>query len=490
MKRNLLLVAAACVAGCLALSISAPQAQFSNLTGSNRLEVWVEDSLRAASYLNQFDILYSKDAWNVGARLELDEEKWWDPERETELVRRFAEYHDDYLNLRFGNYYASFGRGLVLRAMEDQDVRVDRDIDGVYGNVSYKRLTAQAVAGRIRNDRNSSRADMLAGLDAQVEALQGLYLGAAYLRRDARNDATDEDLEKLGHPAIEECASGRINWIRGVLDFYLEGAQRLRRGDNDPRGGWTWTTAEDGHAWYGALTLGVPGYTIIVEGKDYLRFDTPYSTPPATNRLGQPVNDGVDERGGAATLTASPTADLTIEAGGSFAEARDELGERADTYGTVRKDWWGKGALKVGGEWIKEEEMGSHVLRERVGPTLECSYYLTDQTSLSFHGSFFAWDNHYRGEEAQDYTEITADISLSLGYSRAITFAIIKASEKVAEYDFDDQWMSVQLSWAFGYNHDLKIKFGQERGGIVCSGGICIYESPFEGVRVEMTSRL
>ncbi len=468
----------------------AARAQSGNLSACNRLEVWVEDSLRAAAYLNQFDLLYMGEKWNVGARLEMDEEKWWDPERETKLVRRYAEYHDGILGLRAGTYYASFGRGLVLRAMEDTDVRVDRDIDGVYGSASYKKLRGQAVFGRPRSDRSSNRTNTLAGADAEVEALPGLFLGGAYVRQDARNNAIDEDLDKLGQPAIEECAGGRAHWLRGPLEVYLEGARRMPRAADSPRGGWTWTSAEDGRAWYGSVNVGVPGYSLFVEGKDYRRYDVGYATPPPANQAGQPLNGAIDERGGALTLTASPRDDLTIEGGGSYAEGRDEPSKRSDTLGSIRKDWWGKGSIKVGGEWIKEEEIESHALREHAGPVLDVSYYLTERASLSLHGTVFAWTNHYRGTESQEYTELTTDLTLSLGASRSATLSIIKASEEIAEFAGDDQWVNAQLTWGFGHNHDLKIKFGQERGGIVCSSGICIYESPFTGVRMEFTSRL
>ena len=41
----------------------------------------------------------------------------------------------------------------------------------------------------------------------------------------------------------------------------------------------------------------------------------------------------------------------------------------------------------------------------------------------------------------------------------------------------------------FGYDHDLKLKIGDERGGVTCSGGVCHYEPPFSGVRLEFNSR-
>jgi len=99
---------------------------------------------------------------------------------------------------------------------------------------------------------------------------------------------------------------------------------------------------------------------------------------------------------------------------------------------------------------------------------------------------------HHLGEVCTALLKLldNADLTLSLGESRSATLSVIKATEEITEFAGDDMWTSVALTWGFGHNHDLMIKFGQERGGIVCSSGICIYEPPFTGVRMVLSSRL
>ena len=485
------------------LCAGAAHAQMSNLSGSNRLEVWVEDSLRATSYLNQFDLEYSNESWLIGARLELDEEPWWDEEQaeQSEIVRRYAEYRDDNLTARAGNFYATFGRGLVLRTMEDEDVRVDRNIDGLYGNVNWRRLAGQAILGRVRNDRDSARPNVLAGADLDFMLHQSLRMGGAYVRRDAQGSPEGEDFAKLGRPATEEVAGARAHFMRGIADLYIEGARLMRRGENSAHSGWTWSSAEDGYAWYGAMNMAVPGYAAVIEGKRYLRFkdkaeEAPFWALPSCNYDGQMINDAEDEVGFGLVLTASPTDDITGELRGSWADAEDDAipSERSAASGSIRKDWWGTGALKLGGEWTDEHETAGYVDRIHAGPTWEASWYMGPTTSVTLHGSYFTWEVEKAASKGgaahrDEYSEITADVTLGFEHGRAVTVALIKASDPVHEYGGDDLWITGELAWAFGYNHELKIKVGEERGGLVCSGGICRVETPFTGVRAEFVSR-
>jgi hypothetical protein len=459
-----------------------------NISGSNRLEVWVEDSLGASSYLNQFDIQYQGGPWLIGARLEIDEELWWDLTRGTEIIRRYAEYDQDSFYLRAGTFYTTYGRGLLVRAIQDAAVRVDRDIDGVKGGVTWGILEAQGFFGRPRNDDTEQRDDLLAGVDAGVQVIEQVNLGAGYVRQDATGEMDDPN---LGRP-IEELVAGRVQWIQGPLDAYLEGGYRAIHGEPDPRGGWTGTDKEDGHAWYGAISVGTLGLVAQLEGKDYLRFDAPYSTLPPVNTAGQPVNNGLDERGLGLTLTASPSNDLTFDGEATYAEARytDQSRRSGQIHGL--KNWWGKGSLLLGFEWTSEKGLEGHDARDLIGPTYEGSYYLTESMSLQLNGHVYARSDSVSSSDPPhvDYTEILTDLTLNLGSSRALTFSVLTASEPLPEFGNEDLWLQGLFRWSFGYNHDLLLMVGQERGGIVCSGGICRWEPPFAGVRLLFNSRL
>jgi hypothetical protein len=464
----------------------------SDISYSNQLQIWVVDSTRAASYLDAFDIQGTHGPWLIQARFELDEEDRTDPQRSLGIVRRFAEYHDETATLRGGTYYASFGRGLLLRAEEDATVRLDRDIDGFYGALHWKALDGQLLVGRPRNDKTYQRDDLIAGSELTVRATPELSLGGGYVRRDAAmglgagNASVDSS---LGRP-VEELAGGHARWTHGLAEAYVEYAKRYVWGRYDPALGWIGLSARDGRAVYGSLTLGVPGYTALIEGKDYLGFDAPYSTLPPANAAGMPTNNGRDDRGFGISFTASPREDFTLDAAASHADARDDDGWRSSAEGRVRKDWWGRGSLQVGGEWNEEigmTEVTGFPYRKYAGPGLNASYYFGAERTLALHSKLLAREDR---EPYVKYTEVSADLTFSLSPSQAITASLIRTTEPLPHYEHEDTWASLEYHWTITVQHEVKIKAGRERGGIVCSGGVCHYEPPFSGVRIEFLSRL
>jgi hypothetical protein len=463
------------------------------LSGTNQAQFWAEDSSRAATYLDRFDLQYDRGPWTVAARLVYDEESRIDPGHFAGIKRRFVEYRGDLGALRAGTFYATFGRGLLLRAEEDDAVRLDRDIDGVLGSLAWRAIDGQAFVGRPRNDITYARDDLLSGAEFGVRAARGLRLGAGYVRQDAdpadfAGEEQNNDLLTAGSP-VEELFGGNLHWTRGAIETTFEGARRLVWGERDAKAGWIGVHDRDGQAYYGAFTLGVPGYTLLLEGKDYRNFNAPYSTLPPANNAGTPINNGLDERGLGAMLTMSPTVDWLYQAAASYAEGDDDPGERTSVEGSARRDWVGSGSLKLGGEWTEEIELQSHAYRRYFGPTIEATYYVTATSSLTLHGRAQSWINEVRNGTRDNYDEFGGDLSFALDPSRAATLSVTKATRPINEFNGHDMWTTLELAWMFGYNHDLKLKIGDERGGIVCSGGVCHYEPPFSGVRLEFNSR-
>jgi hypothetical protein len=463
------------------------------LGGANQAQFWAEDSSRAATYLDRFDLQYARGPWTVAARLVFDEESRIDPRHFQGIKRRFVEYRGETGALRAGTFYATLGGGLLLRAEEDDAVRLDRDIDGVLGSLAWRALDGQAFVGRPRNDITYERDDLLSGAEFGVRALRGLRLGAGYVRQDA--DPADfagtqtGNRELIAGSPVEELFGGNLQWSRGALGAVFDGARRRVWGVRDSRVGWIGAHDRDGEAYYGAFTLGVPGYTLLLEGKSYSNFNAPYSTLPPANSAGTPINNGLDERGVGAMLTMSPTVDWLCQAAASYAQGDDDPGERTSAEGSVRRDWLGRGGVKLGGEWTEEQELQSHAYRRYYGPTIETIYYLTATSSLTLHGRAQSWINEVRNGRRDEYTEVGGDLSLAFDPSRAATLSVTKASRPVGEFNNHDTWITLEFAWMFGYDHDLKVKFGDERGGVTCSGGVCHYEPSFSGVRLEFNSR-
>jgi hypothetical protein len=66
----------------------------------------------------------------------------------------------------------------------------------------------------------------------------------------------------------------------------------------------------------------------------------------------------------------------------------------------------------------------------------------------------------------------------------------------IGEYEFEEwedfgkksMWIGSELKTSLSHNTELKLFAGKEKGGKVCRNGVCKYQSPFEGLRVELST--
>lgn len=51
-------------------------------------------------------------------------------------------------------------------------------------------------------------------------------------------------------------------------------------------------------------------------------------------------------------------------------------------------------------------------------------------------------------------------------------------------------WVAGEFSYRLGNAHTATISYGSERGGLICSNGICRQVNPFDGVRFQLVTQL
>lgn len=475
----------ACVLSGATVALSAVGAQPGDITAAERIEVWLSDAGVRAEYLSQLDLQYIREGWLFGCRLEMDEESRWDDERPSGITKRFAEYSSDDVLLRAGNQYLTLGRGLLLRALEDNDVRVDRDLDGILGAVSWKAGEGRAFFGRPRDDETGLRDVLLFGTDGDIQLSDAVTVGGGYVRNDASGE---EAAGSLGRP-MEELLGPRVAISTGAVDCYVEAVARIRHGQPGPRGAWEVSHEEDGHAWYGSASSSLARWAFVIEGKDYLHHDVGYANPPTCDNAGKSLNGGFDERGLGMTITASPSPNVAITGASSAAKARSTNDQRVGVDASIRRDWPGKGALMVAGEWADENGLQGHSARKYWGPSLEATRYLTQRVGLSLKGYCLSRTDSLPGY-VDRYLEFQGAVTLSHVSIGSATLSGIIATEPIHEFGDQDTWVSLHVRCTPWDNCDLALILGKERGGITCSGGICHYESPFTGLRMQALLRL
>jgi len=165
---------------------AAPEAA-AELTGSNLLEFQAGNYpfRKPENRYDQYDQLnftYADRALRVGARFEMDanSENLYTYQTWTQ---RWAEWSDDRLRLRVGNFYTILGRGLLHRSFELPGVVLDelgvraryapsRDVDGVLVEGGAGPVEARAFSGRPNDGTHSPAAE-----EFGLERYQGQLAG-------------------------------------------------------------------------------------------------------------------------------------------------------------------------------------------------------------------------------------------------------------------------------------------------------------------------
>jgi hypothetical protein len=99
-------------------------------------------------------------------------------------------------------------------------------------------------------------------------------------------------------------------------------------------------------------------------------------------------------------------------------------------------------------------------------------------------------DTPGRPADSMDYNE--AAVTLSYGYGSALLFTVgWQGVDKMLErrYAGQQSWPMLEAVWNITEQNILRVRIGAERGGYTCSGGVCRFESPFTGAKVQLISR-
>ncbi len=479
------------------------------VSGSNRLEWWlwrekpigVVIEKNSEVFDDRFDIdVYYKNLL-LGFRYQVVEpSNVLFPGRREGFYRRYIEYDSEKFGIRAGNYYVIFGRGLVLRAYEDDIIYLDRDMDGVKVRGSTKWADVVAISGRPRNTEFLQLAykvindttDVIRGGDLSLHPLPFVTAGASYvLLLTAKNQF---DTSAVSFKRTEVYGTNLCLSIPNI-EIYGEIAKKWGWDANldDPSVPFNFGGIGQGYGIYGSVSASLPGYGITFQFADYDSIGLGegsyrYNSPPALNRYGQALNKGLDEKGYQIESYLSPLEPLNIDLSYSHLKTEDEepLREFREAFVGVTYRKYGLFDLKANLDRTEQHEIveGFTDFNEQI-PGLELVYSVTPVHSVGLG---------FQRRAVSGSKEFT-DKKLYLMYTFAPYVTVTLTGEQRDEEIEDIQgwegkeWRSAQIDWDITQDHRLTLMAGTEKGGLVCSGGICRYEPPFDGVKAVLISR-
>jgi hypothetical protein len=448
------------------------------ISALNRAQANLEDSNYRLSYRDLLFFDVTQSSFRLGGRFIINESALYDTILGERLAQRYFEYDRSPLTLHVGNFYQTFGQGMVLNSFEDEALRVDWNIDGINGRLNWDRLGINALLGRPRSN-NESRPELIAGAELRGKPLPPYELALSYLRFDATN--TPEDIS-FGMP-VEERLSLEQKLNIGPIELLLEAGRRFTWGRFDPGAGWVGTENVNGYGIYGSANFGLRGLGILAEYKDYYKFNGESNALPPCSETGKSLNLGNDERGYRTLVQFSPKDFLTLSAGLNQAWAprngRQKLVEwsadlRTDLgFAIVTPAYLHTAEQAIESSYPKKAE-------HRIGLDLIWGPIIVDGEYKFISDSLISGESRsYRNQK----------IALSYTWTVVTLAGNFQATDKPPDaLEQDTRWASVSINLRLN-NHNLQLSYGSHRGELECSTGICHWEPAFRGLKVEIESR-
>jgi hypothetical protein len=470
-----------------------------SIQGVNRAEFWAYQENWATHIEDKMDLGVSYGDLNgeLGLFLYEPSQPWTVIRKPLRLLDYTIAYSPEQLEVLYGKFYQTFGKGLALRAYSDDDFRHYKSLNGLRGTAHLPFSTDIVVLGARMRDiffqentykviNATDTSHQVLGADLSSHPIDWGSFGARYVR--INRDSTRDPSAK----AFTELFGGNVGATAGPIDVYAEYCRRL--GTKPGIGG-----REIGNGYYLSATASIPGYALLAEYMDYDKIGFPsgvyhFNDPPTPIKSGVALNRGEDERGFGLNLTATPYDPWYVEANyGRLYKHKDA------NAGVV--EWEGKSRYSIGTDWTFEAKF-NHMVQQNVElhvlarntdkPTAQVNYLFGSQT-LALEGEYnFVHEERDDTplEPIVDYHELAAALSYGFGDQWLFTVGYQAVDKKLdIRYAGQQSWPMLEAVWNITERNVLRVRVGAERGGYTCSGGVCRFESPFTGAKVQLISR-
>lgn len=484
------------------------------------------------------DIEASKGNFSAGIRFEsADSSKHF--EKIHEISKIYFSYMNDDITVTAGDFYGSFGRGVVLGLREEKTDFFDSKVTGgkveycgelfgfkALGGKSYfKLLTDDDPKKYLISPENYTPvayfdntvmgAELSLPLSAYLN-LEEMYITAGGSYLFVKGDSNDKTL--FYKDSLKELYKDTFNEETDFTAFSIEAAGYGFEFYNEYAIKVTQRTPEQtGWANYTLLSWATRGLGLTFEYKDYYKYGanpnsetsgfTPYQNAPELTLVHSShllnmhphevkPNDEVGYK-----ITAMYQLNDEISMNGSFSVASQHNGDAIlpdldDEFLPYTDSWIGINyaadnySLIAAGGYFTDSPMEKQASEtevytdKRTTFMAEVGYEINDTSELSFCGEYQTVTNEFLDE---DYNDIYG--SVEYGYSDLgyINLSIITTSLEM-EGDAPDSWFGTELGLNIGDSHKLEVFYGRERAGIKCSGGTCRQVPEFDGLRMTLVS--
>ncbi|MDH7515912.1 MAG: DUF6029 family protein, partial [Bacteroidota bacterium] len=297
-----------------------------------------------------------------------------------------------------------------------------------------------------------------------------------------------------------------------------------------------------GEGWYGSVSFtGLEGFGLTFEYKNY-RFDVvdpdarkdanrptrivPVQNPPIVHKehaftlltRSPHTIDFNDETGWQVDVFSAVAPNLVLNLNGAVASRQQSwvrlpggryrpLFKSNDLFPALDEEFSPFWEIYLDAEWYFEEESFVRLAVNRRSDTqyeegvgkghrvasttlpVRIEYMLDEAFSLGVSlEQQWASDNSYPVDDRTFFNEF---VSVTLAHAPDWA-ATIRAEFTSDEFDPSGKksWITGEFTYRLGNVHTATVSYGSERGGLICSSGVCRVVQPFTGVRVQLYTQL
>lgn len=475
---------------------------------SNQLEYSYDINKKMEIFENWLNVDYRKGVFSTGIRFEMFQPNDPSPSINRGKIR-YADIGYKYLKVELGdseaggditvgNFYALFGRGMILKSYEDRNIRIDNNLLGVKITGRYGEFILNALTGMPENT-NIERKDILHAVDLQYRGIQNLKIGGTF----ASNQPEIDDVAKT------RLASVRIEPRFWNFDFYGEYGIKQNA---DIKNFFKDQESLAGKAFYGNLNFFYESFSLSSEYKYYDNFGfkthdqtVDYNTPPAVrkeytylllNRHPSPLNSN-NEKGFQveANYNLSDETYFSINYGETKTLSANSLFQRINQTRLEERIQNREFFVQANHSFLEDlftiaafgynEELDANT--KNITPILENKFYLDETNTLRLILEHQQTTSRTTNE--QYYTDVAALEYLRSPKLNIIILAEVQTKEPEPGRKVRKVWNFVQVGYKIGDHTDISILGGSRQAGNICIGGVCRYEPEFSGIELKMFTR-
>ncbi len=391
----------------------------------------------------------------------------------------YAYYHKDSFKIHAGTLTETFGSGMIFRSWEDLEFDQDNRIDGFlmrYDSV----LKLKTLYGALPSANDPEKYDLAYGADAEYPILSFLRMGASaisYRTFGYINPITMKDVYDQ-----RDILGARTSVSFDALEINAEYAHSERYVPNQ-------STKAKGDALYANASYFLHPFQVGTAYKKYDSFGYRLQDLPLANYHNETLADnqasGIDEEGFQAWFSWEILDNLSFKA--DYAEAWNKAKDKKmnDIYTTM--DWY------IGSTLIAVE----YAQIEKINETL--SQWQTEnipslQIGTDVWGNYVTFKAEYKYLEKQVFEKVSShyepklQTDLTLG-KLSMSLGVQSSWEDISELGSAVYSTNVELKYPVFEHSDLTFFAGKDAGGKICRNGICRYVAPFQGLKLELSTR-